>query len=253
MNAESQRFIVIGLGSMGRRHAANLRALRPDAIVETCDPNPEMGADWLHWENVVVSSGWPAVTGVVIASPASKHAAPVNRIAGRWPTLCEKPLAAARAPHHPACAVAFNYRFNRAVVAQRASWVKLGVMNFAAADNLTTRYGRTVAETMASHAFDLALWTLGPALDVALRSDGVVLTGSITHERGISTYAYDMADSAGRRSQVNGADLPHDEDSYRAEMAAWLDVLGGKPRDGRLATFGEGAAVDAIIREVRPM
>jgi hypothetical protein len=42
-------FLLLGLGSIGRRHAAILRGMGHG--VTTVDPDPEAGADWLQYSH----------------------------------------------------------------------------------------------------------------------------------------------------------------------------------------------------------
>ncbi len=254
------RFLVIGYGSMGKRHAANLRALRPNVDIVAADPDPNSGANVADWQSLT-----KPFFGAIIASPHEMHPAQMQGLAlAGIPFLAEKPLApcggmayceravsqAAGAP----CAVGFNYRYHPEAVASIPVWRAGGRADFVATDNLQRRYGQTVAETMVSHAFDMALQAFGPARQVDIISDGVALTGTIVHENGRSSYNYDMA--ADRRlSVVHGRAstrwlTPH-EPAYRDELADWLTWLETGHRPERLATLADGLAVQAIMEQIR--
>ena len=93
-----RRIVVVGLGSIGRRHA-RLLAARPDVVVEVCDPaadalakaRAELGDVPVHADFAAVLRSQPHA--VVIATPHDLHAkqATAAMQAGA-DVLCEKPL-----------------------------------------------------------------------------------------------------------------------------------------------------------------
>jgi len=93
---------VLGVGEMGRRHAANLRRFVPDAhLVAIADVNPERvraAATELEIENACGSLEamleCKGLDAVVIATPDKFHGAAVKQAAAAGKDiLCEKPLA----------------------------------------------------------------------------------------------------------------------------------------------------------------
>ena len=238
------KFLIIGYGSMGKRHHANILRLMPDAEFVIYDPV-------LFPESEIVKAD-----AVVIASPTNWHSSQIMLcVAMGMSFMCEKPLGIIELPDTIGvrCAVGFNYRFHR-------QWGKIGALaesgelNFTARSNGLARYGPTVGGTMTSHAIDMALYWLGPAVKVDIESDGVKLSGLVEHERGTSRYNYDM-DSPSRVSIVgNGRQdiqLDPDEASYYHEMRAWLSYLVTGIPDSRLAMLDDGLAVERILAQCR--
>jgi predicted dehydrogenase len=130
--AMKQRVVVVGTGSIGRRHA-RLLAERPDVQVELCDPSPEMLA-LAHQEVGPLASyttyneALESAPGVmVIATPPEWHCEQTVRALERGiHVLCEKPvsgeLAAARQMQQAAKAatsvlsIGFNLHFHPALL-----------------------------------------------------------------------------------------------------------------------------------------
>lgn len=113
------RVTVVGYGSMGRRHAANCRALGHEvAVVE-----PESLASRHAWRDgyVVNPLDWRP-DAMVIATPASTHAAIAEHLLSEGycgPLFVEKPLALSLAEcdvfrrwPHPTTMVGYNLRFH---------------------------------------------------------------------------------------------------------------------------------------------
>lgn len=130
-----RRVLVLGAGSIGRRHAGNLIEAGATVLLADADHArathvaADLGATATPLE------GWAAadVDGVVIATPSSLHAAQVREaLAGPAPVLVEKPLATATAdivdlagvPPEKG-AVGYNLRFH-APVAQLVGAVRDG-------------------------------------------------------------------------------------------------------------------------------
>lgn len=91
------RIGLIGYGSAGRRHARNIRQLRPDAQVYVLDPNVTVEDGTPGIVSVDAESFWQAgatsLEALVIASPMEthlKHLGYADEL--RLPVLCEKPV-----------------------------------------------------------------------------------------------------------------------------------------------------------------
>jgi predicted dehydrogenase len=187
------RVAVLGLGSIGARHARNLRALGHDVVA--FDPRPADGAeDWPRADSVVGAlSGSDAA---VVATPTAMHAEhAIAALELDVPVLVEKPLAVdfpaaqrvAQAANERGviCAVAMNLRFHPAIQALRGliSDGSLGPIRYARASSgsdlrtwrpgtdYTTSYsaqsalgGGIVRDSI--HELDYLTWLLGPATSV---------------------------------------------------------------------------------------
>lgn len=258
-------YLILGFGSMGRRHARHLRSLRPGVRIITADPDSPFIVDYTDWRTALDEH--PDARGVIVASPHEWHPAQMYALSRLGiPFLIEKPLgranqypqadAAAFAARQLPCAVGFQYRYNHAVQAARDTWRARGDLAFYARDNLLDRYGPTCPETMGSHALDLACWLLGAPQDADLHHDGGrALTGWVAHERGVSRYNQRMDTPSGRESIVySGAarwELPADETAYRKQLGAWLEWIETGNRDERLATLADGLVVQRLLEGVR--
>ena len=101
MASPEHRFLVVGSGSAGRRHARALRDLYPRSIISVVKRSPsEQPLESLHERDIsVVHSLKDGIssspTFVVIASPATMHLADLDQLSNYCATfLLEKPIAA---------------------------------------------------------------------------------------------------------------------------------------------------------------
>lgn len=237
------RYLIIGYGSMGRKHTANLQQLCPDAEIYLYDPV-------LFPERKLIPSD-----AAIIASPAQQHREHILWCCQqRMPFLVEKPLGMTQIPSviPPACAVGFNYRFH-AQWHDIATLAKTEKLYFRAYESFFARYGPTVGWTSTSHAIDMALILLGAADPdgVHLWSDGIRLQGTIMHRHGISRYDYhcdtgkkDVTINNGRTRLV----IRRDPQAYHHEISAWLTWLHTGVRDPRLASIADGLAVENCLQ-----
>jgi predicted dehydrogenase len=95
----TERYLIIGLGSIGRRHLTNLRKLRPQAKIavlrsravaekENCPPEADEQFD--QWSDALAF----APSAAIIANPASHHVEAAQKLLSAGiPMLIEKPLA----------------------------------------------------------------------------------------------------------------------------------------------------------------
>lgn len=254
------KILLFGYGSIGKRHAANVHSLLPDAALLVYDPvlfatDPIHGTAYDDWQEFLLAYGEDA-GAAIIASPTECHFEQMEQLAeAGLPFYVEKPLGTLAPPTRTGrSAVGFQYRFHPAVHRLRRLALGNKLLEFRAEDDLLGRYGRDVAGIMASHAFDLALWLLGPAEEIGLRSDGVHLGGQIIHTGGKSTYAYNL-DAGARRSVVlsgpSEVDLVPLDAVYRDCLGAWLGWVNGGQQDSRTATIADGLAVQHILALVK--
>lgn len=173
------RVLVLGAGSAGTRHAANLREL--GAEVEVVDTDPAAGAPW----------NLDGHDGVVVASPTSCHADHARAaLATGAAVLVEKPLARSCAELDglldPRVTVGYNLRFHPPVARLR-ELVQGGVVGSPVhvrlwfgshladwrphVDYRTTYSARSELGggilLDASHELDLLVWIFGPQWAVA--------------------------------------------------------------------------------------
>jgi predicted dehydrogenase len=133
----ADKFLVTSLGSIGKRHVANLRALRPDATIAVLrtlsrpglQEAPHPGVDLaFHRLDDALAFGPDAA---IVASPASLHLALAEALVrADIPVLIEKPLAdsvagldrlaALVAARGSRAAVGYNLRFLPSLAATRA-------------------------------------------------------------------------------------------------------------------------------------
>ena len=268
------KVLIFGLGSIGSRHASNLRALRPDAIIVGADPVASFSMrnnDWMFtdWRNAIQCN--PDAKAAIVASPTEAHLeqAMALRDAG-IPFYIEKPIGTVDQITQfgrlnvDRCAVGYQYRYHP-VYSEAAPVIRRNRhVRFIANDNLLARYGPDCLSVIAVHPIDTALWLLEPARDVDIDTDGVSVTGTILHERGISEYDCRI-DIEPRRSTIasgrvrgkaaldtwNIWSLDPCNEMYLNALSAWLAWVGGAARDERTATLVDGIAALEVMSKVR--
>ena len=262
------KFLIFGLGSIGRRHFRNLRLLRPDALILGVDPYGEytlmgpdaIGIDLLYRDWQQGLSDHPDTNGVLICSPHDAHLEQIEASAQTdLPIFCEKPICLLRQtesaktiiPHITVkAAVGFHYRFHLEFERVK-KYATRGFLKFYERNDLASRYGATVAETCANHAVDWALQCYGPAAQAEFHTDGIGLTGKITHRNGYeSFYDYNMASS----EHISKVEYPggwlmlgSDDTAYVRELQVWLDWVEGRKKDKRLASLMDGLEVNRVL------
>ncbi len=207
------RCLVIGLGSIGARHAKNLAALGHEVL--GCDPKFE--DDWAH---TVICDGVKMINspsqvddiqGCIIATPTSQHDDDLNYIVSRgWHTLVEKPIgdkvtdtliasvAMAKATgikimmgnnlrFHPSARLAKRYLEEKIIGTPR--WATFCVSQF----NEKAEYLRDgVTLNWGAHEIDLALWLLGPAKveTASINKEDTISDIVLVHESGCRTVVH---------------------------------------------------------------
>lgn len=239
------KVILFGFGSIGQRHFANLKTLRPGVELYRYDPPKGMR----------IIDAPDHYDAAIIASPTEHHADHMAACGHTGtPFYVEKPLGMLTVTtDFNTCAVGHQYRFHHAMPAIRQAALKTGVLHFHARDSLLDRYGPDVDGIMAAHPIDTALWLLGPALSVGLVSDGVAMRGTIEHERGYSTHDYRL-DSGPRVSTVTSGkafELDANNEMYLDALRAWLEWVEGGQRDERTCTLEQGLAVMDVLGKVK--
>jgi len=263
------KYIVLGYGSMGHRHAAHLRTLREDARLIIADPLcPEPGASdgphlfYRDWSRSLVDH--PDAKGAIISSPTANHLEQARACINRGiPVLIEKPpcreseLESFRALVEQIgdlpCAIGFNYRFHPALP-QLREMAQSGDLSFVARDDLAERYGPTVGGTMASHALDLAFYLLGPSKSWKIETiDGLLFRGEIYHQNGNWSWFDQGFKSSNRIAYIESGtkkiNLDPDESMYHRELSAWLTWVESGIKNSQLATLADGLAVMEILAQ----
>jgi predicted dehydrogenase len=248
--------LILGYGSIGQRHAANLRALYPDCEQMIYDPF-HSGYNHHSFQELLFQ---PKYDFAIIASPVECHLSQMIELSRHdIPFLCEKPpcdeietskyrvLVDYITQTGLICAIAFQYRFHK----QARTLDRHDNLSFIAQDDLLARYGPTVGGTMASHALDLVLWACGPAAQWDIESDGVQFKGKINHRNG-SESLFDLRMDIGPRVlQVNGTreriNLEPDDSAYAKMLSAFVSWATGSERDSRLASLRDGLQVMEIL------
>lgn len=83
-------FAIVGLGFIHPRHKSAIESVGGKVIV-TCDSDPQKGADFLNWREMMKSDIWKEVTHVAICTPNYLHA-PMSEAMSDKVVICEKPL-----------------------------------------------------------------------------------------------------------------------------------------------------------------
>lgn len=247
------KVLVLGYGSMGRRHVKNAVALGHDLRVYDPAHRPSMGEmEFLGREE----AGWEwGPDAVVVASPAREHARAfwqARRL--KVPALVEKPLALSvddlhatlprdRVPQHARAwaveAVGYNLRFDP-VLGHGAS-VHLPDVGRPLAARLEVScdmatwpgvYDDALLEC--SHEVDLALWLLGPARLAGAAGGGATWELLLEHESGCATSVRVDGRRPGYR---RGGAVEGEKGTWR-----WQWTLGGRSRSEVVPHGGRGRA-----------
>ena len=253
------KVLLFGLGSIGQRHARNLRVLRPNAEIVCVDPDDSIS---LHTDWRAALADHPGADCAIIASPTPAHLD--QAIALRVlsiPFYVEKPIGTpdqaeqwTRLDNGLRCAVGYQYRFHSVYNAYADQIRQSGYARFYARDNLIDRYGTDCMGAIANHPIDTALWLLGPARNVMLVDEGVSVYCEIDHERGLSIHDYRI-DESPRASWVSAQreggwwSLEANDQMYIDALSAWLTWVEGGARDSRLAMLADGVQVLNVMKE----
>lgn len=265
------KVLVIGCGSIGSRHARNLRQLGAEvgiydtAFAARSFAPSVVGPTFTALEDAM---GW--AEAIVVASPAQCHVEHLAHGIGRkLPTFVEKPLALTadktlrdvvalatliRVPVQ----VGYNLRFQRAAIALRGTRPQRGLLMLHC-DRRTwpgTAYGPMLAEC--SHEIDLALWLGAPpvvtAATLTAHRAEIALGGGFL-EGGWDIVLDDAASQYSRSWNVDDRGVTFTapellgEAMYLDEMRHFLDVAAGiaTPR----CTLQDGLAVLEIMDQAR--
>jgi predicted dehydrogenase len=275
------RVLVIGCGSIGSRHARNLRQLGAEVgIFDTSHAARFFAPETVGRIFDQRQAGIEWAEAVVIASPARFHLQHLlETVAFKRPTFVEKPLALSSSDTvrsvlgmterwEVPVQVGYNLRFHPKwqEVRTRARSGELGPIRsavYATASDLHTWHGTSYADTLAecSHEIDQALWTLGPATCVGAhhsvdgrRWDLLLAHGDVVSHVHLSTIEGHYRREAAVYGHLNytryvkdsGSDV---DDMYFEEMRHFLEVAAGAaaPR----CTLQDGLAVLEIMDHAR--
>lgn len=265
------KILVLGYGSIGRRHVANLRELQvPVESIIIADPLFDGASSDPQWHpidhgSMAVFTDWrlairthPDADAAIIASPTMAHGEQMGELAKLdIPFYVEKPLGTSSLPVRlpKRCAVGFQYRWHEAWPHLARMAGEYDELRFYARDNLLDRYGPHVADVMGSHPIDTALALLGDAEKVSLHSNGAYLRGRIEHQRGrVSLFDLDIS-TGPRESRVSAGhetvELTADPHMYVKALAVWLGWVLHGVSDSKLAKLPDGLAVECVLAEVR--
>lgn len=243
---------VVGLGSIGRRHAGNL--LKLGAVVVGMDPS-KVARDRAVAEYPTLQAldfmPFARLDALVIATPMARHLIWVRDAVLRGlPFLVEKPVGTfAQLPawhvvlkrRLPVHMVGYNWRFNREVAAWRAQWQrKSGVRLFlTCATNMADWPGQSYGDPVleCSHEHDLRLWWNEPQTAV-----------TITH--GVEPSGRTYLARWGKHSAVCEPSQASIDESYLLEMQAFLrGVETGRLVEG--CSLADGVRVMESLRAER--
>lgn len=282
------RLLVIGFGSMGRRHARNARELgwevavydsHSDAIDRALTEN--FGEFVIHQRWNVVSVAIPSIDAVIISTPAATHyevANSLRRGGYAGPLFVEKPLDITTQhadfwSNWPDITTAsgYNWRFMDRIRSTRSHVDHPLSVHLETRTNMNGWPGKDYASAIleCSHDLDLAQWILGPlSLAGILRTEpneaSVLLTGCGPTNLHLDArwHLATASDTQTRSLEIEGVELTSScthvfpvhqeilEESYKAELAAFLEAAEkGEPVPGA-ATFQEGLSVVGLANEI---
>lgn len=281
---------VIGLGSIGMRHAKNLLAM--GHVVWGYDPNSTRLVLFQQLGGKPLAQPWGAerlLDGVVIATPTARHADDFMSLPKTYPVFIEKPIfsleraAAWERIAWPVFMVGNNLRFH-SCVKKAKEWLSEGLIgkplwaSFCVAQH-NTKYTDPVVLNWGAHEFDLALYLLGPATVTAAAGNDKIFDTCLLHEYGVPSTIHcdyvtdpwmrsfkivgfdgtmyanlDMrtAFCGPRKKAVYNDDLGSFTQDYKDEMQAFIDLIDGKPVP-HAATGLDGLNALELILEAQKM
>ncbi len=253
---DKMRHVIIGLGSIGKRHYNNLMRLIPqsDEII-TVDPDPNSGAAFQVIPFSVKDCAVYICTPTILHFIQMTHAA-MDEAAG---IFIEKPMVdkytEVRMRDDIPIAVGYCYRYHPVFQDIKRFGEHLRYLCLHASDKLDDRYGFTALETMASHSIDAALWCIGPAVSWSVKDTGHRAAIQIVHKNDCVTQIYADITSDPREAEVRFSTNIHSgrfgieryDPMYGEEMKAWLNYL-KTGEVGNLCTYEQAMQVQEIMR-----
>ena len=220
---------VIGLGSIGMRHAKNLLAMGHTVVGSDTDKtriNELRSINGLPWDGVPHT-----LDAVVIASPTDLHASNIA-LCNAAPLFVEKPIKHNNDPLNISSVkmVGYNLRFHSCVKKVK-EWLDMGLIGnpmwaqFTLGQfNEKPPYHRDGVILNWSHELDLGLYLLGPA-KVAASSTRLVMA-DVDHDHPAAMLRDDMSDillkhDNGCRTYVHLDYITHPEER-------WFNIFGDK-------------------------
>lgn len=275
---------VVGYGSIGTRHANNLRGLGHKVVVY--DPKLTGGDRDFKFEKDLYDSD---VEAVVIATPTPFHEGPLHAcIEHRKHVLIEKPISVdvgilpalldVAGDEGLVVMMGNNLRFHPCVALAK-QWLDVGQIGkpiwaqFTCAQLNTKFYTESALLNWGSHEVDLALHLFGPVAEVLCANvEGEIADFTLLHENNVrSSFHLDYLTtveirecwlagtdhnigidfptrriSLGKHAQGMGGTY---DDDYVSEVQAFVDRIGGKITPG--ATGREGLGTLAVLKWVR--
>lgn len=259
------RVLVVGYGSMGRRHAANALALGHEVGVH--DTDNERRSQALSSGYVSANDRWLAgVDAVVVATPASQHA---QAMRDWWatPMLVEKPLAASAAEIEALVCqpsdvfVGYNWRWHPEVVSAVAANPLPDSIELWCHTRMTDWPGRGYADPLleCSHEIDTLCRWRWPRLPRLVSANTVGCSANLVFDTGdtvvlqwnalqkLRTVRVTYGESVCAICPSLGAEL---KQSYRDEMVAFLKWVVDGVNRGQCDLAG-GLAVMRICEQAK--
>ncbi len=272
---------VLGLGSIGTRHANNLRSLGHE-VIEYDNPDFDLSHPVDPKRDAVIAEA----EALVIATPTPCHYRDLlDCMAAGKPTFVEKPIAAT----HRQCRDLHNYHSISSVmvgtnlrlhpcVQQVKQWLGAGEIgeplwaNFICAHQTEKYTSDGVVLNTGAHEVDLALYLFGPAKCLVAHESDTAAHFALQHDSGVrSTFLLDHAtphrirefwisgekqnigvDVDARRMSI-GSDAKQApgsyDDDYVNEMRAFIDRINGVFAPG--ASGHDGLATLKVLLDVR--
>ena len=183
-------FGILGMGSIGSRHASNLRSLGHEVI--WYDPMREDGSSY---GDVVDKTD-----AIVIASPTDLHYQQLmDALHTKKPIFCEKPIAHVEDERFKnVMMVGYNLRFHPCVGVAKNDWLAAssgGIGKVLWAHFTCGQYNDKYTDNVIlnwSHEIDLALYLLGPAECVSCNTsnNGRIADLALKHSDDLTSYVH---------------------------------------------------------------
>lgn len=258
------RHLIIGLGSMGKRHLHNLRRLRPNDTFITVDTDLSRGADYQYPSAELVRDSL-----VYICSPTQWHSIHATFASQYNPAgiFIEKPLFPSvvygQKVNWPDCpiAVGYMYRFHDLFRELKSHTHNIFSFHVYASDASLRRYEQPALELLLAHPINTAQWLFGDMKEHTTTNQGerasfvakshsgvsISMSADMLSEQRISLCIVGWLNYETRVHEQRIFNVLPDEDMYVRETEAWLKYV-ETGESGDLCTLGGALGTQELLR-----